>query len=215
MSISTFLKSFSTKNKVFYNLFENATENLVSMNKIFTEAINTNDLVKRHELIKVIKDYEHKNDNITHQIFIELSQNFITPFDREDIHALASALDDIADYIDGSSKKIMIYNILEIDKDIHKLASINGEAINEVKDAVYGLRDLKNVQHIKECCIKINGLENRADDIFEYGLVSVFENEKDAATIIKKKDILQSMEFVSDKCEDVADVISSIIVKYA
>ena len=215
MSISTFLQSFSSKNKVFYNLFEQATENLVTMNKVFIEAINTSDLVKRYELIKLIKDYEHKNDHITHEIFIELGKNFITPFDREDVHALASALDDVADYIDGSSKKIMIYKLIEIDNDIHKLAEINGEAISEVKDAVYGLRDLKNVQHIKECCIRINGLENRADDIFEYGLVSVFEKETDAATIIKKKDVLQSMEFVSDKCEDVADVISSIIVKYA
>lgn len=215
MKISDFLHSFSSKNKIFYSLFEEAIENIITMNKIFIEAISTNDLVKRHELIKTIKDYEHKNDSLTHKVFYELSKNFITPFDREDVHALTVALDDIADYIDGSAKKILIYNIGEVDKDIHKLADINAESINEVKSAVYGLRNLKNTQEIKEACIRINGLENRADDIFEYGLVTVLENEKDAATIIKKKDILQTMEFVSDKCEDVADVISTIIVKYA
>lgn len=215
MKISDFLHSFSSKNKVFYNLFEEATENLITMNKLFIEAISINDLTRRYEIIKTIKDYEHKNDSLTHQIFYELSRNFITPFDREDIHQLASALDDVADYIDGSAKKIMIYNIGEVDKDIHKLADINSEAIKEMKSAVYGLRNLKKVSEIKEACIRINGLENRADDIFEYGLVAVLENEKDAAIIIKKKDILQSMELVSDKCEDVADVISSIIVKYA
>ncbi len=215
MKISDFLHSFSSKNRVFFNLFEETTENLIAMNKLFIEAITTNDLPKRYELIKMIKDYEHKNDNLTHQVFIELSRNFITPFDREDIHMLASALDDVADYIDGSAKKIMIYNIGEVDKDIHKLAEINSEAIKEVKSAVYGLRNLKKVTEIKEACIRINGLENRADDIFEYGLVAVLEHEKEAAVIIKKKDILQSMELVSDKCEDVADVISSIIVKYA
>lgn len=215
MTFANFLGSFSPKNKVFFNLFEQATENLIVMNKMFTDAINCTDIARRTEIIKGIKDYEHQNDNITHQIFLELGKNFITPFDREDVHALASALDDIADYIDGSAKKILIYNLPSVDKDIHKLAAINEESIFEVKNAVYGLRDMKNVAKIKEACIRINGLENRADDIFEYGLVAVLDNEKDAATIIKKKDLLQSMEFVSDKCEDAADVIESIIVKYA
>lgn len=215
MTFSNFLGSFSPKNKVFFNLFEQATENLIVMNKMFTDAINCTDIARRTEIIKGIKDYEHQNDNITHQIFLELGKNFITPFDREDVHALASALDDIADYIDGSAKKILIYNLPSVDKDIHKLAAINEESIFEVKNAVYGLRDMKNIAKIKEACIRINGLENRADDIFEYGLVAVLDNEKDAATIIKKKDLLQSMEFVSDKCEDAADVIESIIVKYA
>jgi hypothetical protein len=215
MSFSNFLRSFSAKNKVFYGLFEEIVENIISMNKLFIEAICCTDLNNRKEIVKKIKDFEHQNDNLTHEVFVELGKNFITPFDREDIHALASALDDIADYIDGSSKKIIMYNIPIIENDIHKLAAINEEAVAEVKKAVYGLRDMKNIDKIKESCIKINGLENRADDIFEFGLVALFENEKDAATIIKKKDILQSMEFVSDKCEDAADVIESIIIKYA
>jgi uncharacterized protein len=215
MSFSTFLQSFSAKNKVFYGLFEQIVENLISMNKLFIEAICCSDLSNRKEIVKKIKDFEHENDNLTHEVFVELGRNFITPFDREDIHALASALDDIADFIDGSSKKIVLFNLGTIENNIHKLADINQEAIAEVKKAVYGLRDMKNISLIKEACIKINGLENRADDIFEFGLVDLLENEKDPVTIIKKKAVLQSMELVSDKCEDAADVIESIIIKYA
>jgi len=200
---------------VFYGLFEQIAENIIQMNKLFIEVINSSDANFRKEVVKKIKDFEHQNDNLTHQVFIELGKNFITPFDREDIHALASALDDVADYIDSSSKKIVLYRLGELDNEIHKLAAINDEAVAEVKLAVYGLRNMNDTAKIKESCIRINGIENRADDIFEFGLVSILENEKEAAMIIKKKDLLQSMEIVTDKCEDVADVIESIIVKYA
>jgi predicted phosphate transport protein (TIGR00153 family) len=215
MSFSNFLRSFSAKNNVFYGLFEQIAENIIQMNKLFIEVINSSDANFRKEVVKKIKDFEHQNDNLTHQVFIELGKNFITPFDREDIHALASALDDVADYIDSSSKKIVLYRLGELDNEIHKLAAINDEAVAEVKLAVYGLRNMNDTAKIKESCIRINGIENRADDIFEFGLVSILENEKEAAMIIKKKDLLQSMEIVTDKCEDVADVIESIIVKYA
>jgi len=200
---------------VFYGLFEQIAENIIQMNKLFIGVINSSDANFRKDEVKKIKDYEHQNDNLTHEVFIELGKNFITPFDREDIHALASALDDVADYIDSSSKKIVLYRLGELDNEIHKLAAINDEAVAEVKLAVYGLRNMKDTAKIRESCIKINGIENRADDIFEYGLVSILENEKEAAMIIKKKDLLQSMEIVTDKCEDVADVIESILVKYA
>jgi len=215
MSFSKFLQSFSAKNNVFYGLFEQIAENIIQMNKLFIGVINSSDANFRNDEVKKIKDYEHQNDNLTHEVFIELGKNFITPFDREDIHALASALDDVADYIDSSSKKIVLYRLGELDNEIHKLAAINDEAVAEVKLAVYGLRNMKDTAKIRESCIKINGIENRADDIFEYGLVSILENEKEAAMIIKKKDLLQSMEIVTDKCEDVADVIESILVKYA
>lgn len=215
MAISNFFNSFSTRNKVFYNLFEEMVDNIITMNKIFIDAISQQDMQKRAEIIREIKDLEHKNDKLTHDVFTELSKNFITPFDREDVHALVSALDDISDYIDVTAKKIHIYKLEKVDEVIFKLADVNKEAINDLKEAVYGLRDLKHISKIKEACIKINGAENRADDIFEMGLVNLLDNEKDAATIIKKKDVLQSMELVSDKCEDVADVISTIIVKYA
>jgi len=215
MSLSNFLRSFSAKNPVFYGLFEQMTENIIVMNQIFIEAVTTTDLSKRKELVKKIKDLEHACDKLSQDVFQELGHNFITPFDREDIHALTSSLDDIADNIDNSAKRIMLYNIQEVGNDIYRLAMINGEAVQEVKNAVFGLRNMKNVHAIKELCIKICACERRADEVFEISLVTLLENEKDAATLIKRKDILQSMEKISDKCEDAADVIESIIVKYA
>ena len=190
-------------------------ENIIKMNELFEQAISEMDIAKRTSIVKTIKDFEHKNDQLTHQVFTELSRNFITPFDREDVHGLVSALDDVSDYIDVTAKKIIIYRLEKLDSEIFKMAEINKDAINNLKDAIYGLRDLKHVGKINEACVKINGAENRADDVFESALMDLLDHEKDAATIIKKKDVLQSLELVSDKCEDVADVITSIIVKYA
>ena len=215
MSISSFFHSFSSRNKVFYNIFEEMVENIIKMNELFEQAISEMDIAKRTSIVKTIKDFEHKNDQLTHQVFTELSRNFITPFDREDVHGLVSALDDVSDYIDVTAKKIIIYRLEKLDSEIFKMAEINKDAIHNLKDAIYGLRDLKHVGKINEACVKINGAENRADDVFESALMDLLDHEKDAATIIKKKDVLQSLELVSDKCEDVADVITSIIVKYA
>jgi predicted phosphate transport protein (TIGR00153 family) len=215
MSLTTFLRSFSAKNNVFFGLFEEMVENNITMNKLFIEVIETTDLNSRKELVKKIKDIEHANDDLTRKIFTELGLTFITPFDREDIHALASALDDIADYIDVAAKKIIIFKFTNLDEPIHELALINEKAITEVQKAVNGLRNMKNISKIKESCFEISKNEKLADDVFENGLVDLLDNEKDAATIIKKHDILQIMEFISDKCEDAADVIESIIIKYA
>jgi predicted phosphate transport protein (TIGR00153 family) len=185
------------------------------MNNLFIELINSDEVEKRKTINQKIKDFEHANDDLTHDVFVQLGLNFITPFDREDIHELASALDDVADYIYASSKKIILFKIDKVDENIKKLADINAEAIRELNKAVEGLRYLDNIKKIKEACIIVNNLENKADDVFELGLVELFEKEQNAIDIIKKKDILQSMEIVSDKCEDAADVIESILVKYS
>ena len=215
MSLSSFFKSFSTRNKVFYNLFEEMVENLISMNQLFQQVIAENDIDARAALTKQIKAYEHKNDNLSHQVFIELGKNFITPFDREDVHSLTSALDDVSDYIDVTAKKIIMFKIKTLGSEIGKLAGINEKAILSLKAAVYGLRDLKQITQINEACIAINGFENQADDVFETALTQLLDNATDPIAVIKMKEILQSLEIVSDKCEDAADVISSILVKYA
>jgi uncharacterized protein Yka (UPF0111/DUF47 family) len=161
-------------------------------------------------------DIEHQNDDVTHRIFVELGRNFITPFDREDIHALASALDDIADYIFSAGKKINFYKIDPIqDQGIQKTAEAIGEAVVAVKQAVKELRNLKNTQKIIECVIKINSIENSADDIFDMSIERLFESDVDAKELIKRREIYQVMETATDKCEDAGNVIESIVVKFA
>jgi hypothetical protein len=203
------------KDKKFFPLFESASSNLITLSNYLVEAVNVNDIDQRNELIKKIDDLEHRGDEITHEIFIELSKNFITPFDREDIHHLASALDDIADYIYASAKKIKLDHVNPTDEGIHKLAELIVEGTKEVRIAVSELRDMKNIRKITDALVRINRIENEADDISDIFTERLFSMEVDAKEIIKKQQIYQVMEDVTDKCEDAANVIESIIIKYS
>lgn len=200
------------KDKSFFKLFAQSSDNLVEISKAFSELISA-PYEKRDELIKKISDLEHVGDELTHQIFTELSTNFITPFDREDISYLSSSLDDIVDHIHGSSKRIQAYKIEEIPQSFRKLAEIIEHSAKEIHVAVSNMQNMNNVVRIREAIVRINSLENHADDVFDTAIADLFDNEKDAIKIIKLKEILSSMETATDKCEDVANVIETIIVK--
>jgi uncharacterized protein Yka (UPF0111/DUF47 family) len=184
------------------------------MSKMLIDVVAEPDFDKRQQTIKLIEDLEHANDELTHRIFTELGRNFITPFDREDIHYLASAIDDIADYIYASAKKINFYRINVNDTGLQKLAEIVHASAVEVRKAVGELRDMKNMRSITESLVRINSLENQADDMFDMSIERLFATEPDAKEVIKKREIYQAMEAATDKCEDAANVIESIIVKY-
>jgi len=185
------------------------------MGEKLKEVVNEPDFDERAKLIKELEDMEHENDDFTHQIFTELGKNFITPFDREDIHYLASALDDIADYIYASAKKINFYRVNPNDTGIHKMADIIAQGCVAVHNAVTELRNMKDMRRITDALVAINSIENQGDDIFDMSIEKLFAEENDAKEVIKKREIYQVMEIVTDKCEDAANVIESIIVKYA
>jgi predicted phosphate transport protein (TIGR00153 family) len=210
------LKFFLPKDKVFYTLFESASANLESLAVKLVEVVNESDYNKRAAIVKQMEDLEHENDKLTHTIFVELGKNFITPFDREDIHSLASALDDIADYIYATAKKLNFYKVEPTsDQGIIKMADAIKESVLSVNRAVLELRNLKNINKVVECVIKINGIENQVDDIFDLSIENLFENEIDIKLLIKKREIYQNLEKVTDKCEDAGNVMESIVVKYA
>jgi uncharacterized protein len=211
----SFLKIFMPKNTQFYELFEKVADNVALMAKKLNEVVHEPEFDKRATVILQIEDLEHANDHLTHQIFMELGRNFITPFDREDIHYLASSLDDIADYIYASAKKINFYHVNPNDEGIQKLAEIVLQSCQEVRKAVGELRDMKKVRMITEALVKINSMENQADDVFDMSIERLFAIEPDAKEVIKKREIYQVMEIATDKCEDAANVIESIIIKYA
>jgi uncharacterized protein len=213
--INTILKFFLPKDRVFFQLFENVSQVLVKMGEKLKEVVHEPDFEKRAKLIKEIENMEHENDDYTHNIFTELGKNFITPFDREDIHYLASALDDIADYIYASAKKINFYKVNPADTGIQKMADIIAEGCVAVNRAVVELRNMKNMRQITDALVAINSIENQGDDIFDMSIERLFDTEPDAKEVIKKREIYQVMEIVTDKCEDAANVIESIIVKYA
>ncbi len=215
MGINNLGKLFMPKNKIFYGLFEEVADRVYQMSKLLVTLVNETDFDKRSTYIAQIEDLEHKNDDNTHQIFTELGRNFITPFDREDIHALASALDDIADYIFASSKKINFYKVNPNDTGIRKLADLIALGAAEIKVAVHGLRDMKDLRKMTEALVKVNSIENQADDVFDMSIDMLFQTENDAKEVIKKREIYQVMEIATDKCEDAANVIESIIIKYS
>lgn len=215
MGINSIMKIFLPKDRIFFQLFESVAEELVKMGEKLNDVINEPDFDKRAQLIKEIEDMEHVNDDYTHRIFTELGKNFITPFDREDIHYLATSLDDIADYIYSSAKKINFYRVNPNDTGMQKMAELISSGCKQVHKAVTELRNMKNMRQITDALVAINSIENQADDVFDMSIERLFATEPDAKEVIKKREIYQVMEIVTDKCEDAANVIESIIVKYA
>ena len=213
MKIENLLTFFIPKDKIFFKLFQNAADNLVEISKLFDELVNTSAMDKRMDLLKKIEDLEHVGDSITHEIFSELSANFITPFDREDIQYLASSIDDIADYIDGSAKRLLIYKIGDYSQAMRQLSEIIMKSAFEIKAAVNELKSMENKLRIREALVRIHSLENHADDVFYGAIASLFEEEKDPIMVIKLKEILENMETATDKCEDAANVIETILIK--
>ena len=215
MSLNSIFQYFVPKDKKFFPLFEQGSNNLIEMAKLLKQGVNADDLEERKKLFRVIEDLEHKGDDITHQIHLELGKNFITPFDREDIHTLASSLDDVADFIHGASNRMILYKVNRITDPIREMADLILEATIDVAKAIHELRNLKNIRNITDSCVRINSVENKADYIFDNAVGQLFEFEKDAIELIKYKEVLSAMETATDRCEDVANVLESILVKNA
>lgn len=212
MGIGKLLRGLQPTDRIFYELFEKVTDNLVAMSGDFKEGMkdfHEND----DSLLKKMNDYEHKNDELTHEIFVELSKNFITPFDREDIHTLAANMDDIADYVYASSKYIYLYKSPHQEAFI-KYSDLIYEACLEIQKAIKNLKGFKNVKDVRAACIKVNSIENVADELLSNAMVKLFESN-DAIKIIKASTVLDYLENVTDKAEDVANAIESILIKYA
>lgn len=215
MAFNTFLKIFLPKDRIFYSLFQDSSERVFLMSTTLKQLINEPDKAKRNALMTQIEDMEHKNDEATHTIFTELSRNFITPFDREDIHYLATALDDVADHIYAAAKKIMFYHIDTDDYGLRKFADLIELSAEQVAKAVNELKDMKNLRKITEAIVRINSIENQADDLFDQNIERLFEEVDDVKAVIKMREIYQVLESATDKCEDAGNVIESIIIKYA
>ena len=212
MGIGNIFRAFQPKDKVFFVLFNTVADNLVQMSKEFHDGMMDFDL-NDDTLLKKMSDYEHKLDDLTHEIFVQLGENFITPFDREDINMLTSGLDDIADYIYASAKYIYLYKSPQ-NPAFSEFSLLIYKACVEVKKAISNLDGFKNPKEVKEACIKINSIENIADDVLSQSIVKLFETN-DAINIIKVKSVLDYLEIVTDKAEDVANTIDNILIKYA
>ncbi len=213
--MSNIFSFFTPKDKKFQPLFEQAGSNVRKIAETLLVVVTADDIEKRKEAIKEVERLEHVGDDITHTIFIELSKNFITPFDREDIHSLASAIDDIADYIHASAGNIELYNVTNIGEPMVKLAELLVEMCTDLEKAIKELRSFKNIRVIADACVRINSAENQADYTCNLAIARLFEFETNAIELIKQKEVLQTLEIATDKCEDAANVLESILVKNA
>jgi uncharacterized protein len=212
MNINTIFQFLVPKDKKFFPLFEEASSNLIQIATILHEAVNL-PMPERETFFLKIDELEQKGENITRKTNLELSRNFITPFDREDIHALITSIDNVADNLHGASSRMKLYQVDKITKSIRKLTEINLEACQNIDQAVRELRDLKKMKNITDACSRINKLENKSDNVYDKAVFELFENETDAKNIIKYKEVLSVLESATDRCKGVASVLESIAVK--
>ena len=215
MSANSIFQFFVPKDRKFYPLFEESSANLVVISKVLLDVLTTNSMEKRTVLIRQIEKLEHDGDDITHRIFKEVGTTFITPFDREDIQRLASVLDDVLDFIHGAAKRLELYKIDPIHPAMIKLAELIVQSAEQVNIAVCGLRTVRTYTKVREALVKINSLENHADDIFDNAVARLFEDNVSALEVIKIKEVLSALETATDKCEDAANVMESVIVKFS
>jgi predicted phosphate transport protein (TIGR00153 family) len=215
MGINTFFQKLVPKDKKFFPMFEAQADLIVQASGLLNEIFISTDPVKHAELFKAIKDLENQGDDVAHGIFDELDKTFITPFDREDIHQLTSKLDDVLDFINGTSQRIRLYKLKNFPPEFVQFSNVLQNGGVEIRNAVKELYNLKRPEMIRNACIRINEVENQADDLYHSVISDLFEHEKDAIELIKKKEVLQTMERASDRMEDVADVLKTILIKLA
>lgn len=213
MSVNKFFQFFVPKDKKFFPLFEQASAELILLAETIHEVVNTPN-ADRNSYFTKINNIEEGIEEIAHKTNIELSKNFITPFDREDIHDLIKSMDNVADFMQSATSRMELYQVEDVTKSIRKLTEINLEACKLIG---IGIAELKEMDHkqIKDICKRINKLERKADVVFHKAVADLFENESDAKNIIRYKEVLSALENASDKCKSVANVIEQISVKHS
>lgn len=197
----------------FFTLFEEQVDYAVQGAKKFKEIASTPGLIEESSY-QAIQYFEHKGDDATHAVIAQLNKSFITPFDREDIYALTKELDDIMDMIHTMVGRIKVYKIPGEDKHLMEFSRVIEESVMAVARAVKGMRIKSDTKAVLDACVEVNRLENVGDAMRDAMLLELFES-KTAIEIIKWKEIYQDAETVLDICEDVANVVESILVKQA
>jgi uncharacterized protein Yka (UPF0111/DUF47 family) len=213
-SIDIIFQSLLPKDKLFYPLFDQACNNMVETARVLEHALKS-DSVTRLQSVETISLLEKQGDEITHAIMHEAGQTFVVPFDREDIQSLAIAIDDVVDYINGTAKRIDLYKVHHITPAMVRLAEIITLSAIELQSAVREMRSLRNVRKVRAHLVTINSLENEADKIMNASIADMFKNETDAMVILKTKEVITFLENATDKCEEAAHVIDSVIIKFS
>jgi predicted phosphate transport protein (TIGR00153 family) len=196
---------------LFFDLFDKHVAVVVEAADLLVEI--TENGVDLHNKVHKMEELEHRGDGIAHELFERLNRTFITPMEPEEISALASALDDILDYIDDSAHMIYGYEVVP-DAAMKEMAKVISLSVKELEHAVKAIRKIKDPTHIEERCIEVNRLENLGDEIHSSAVKELFKGS-DPMMAIKLKDIYENMETATDKCEDAANVLSDIAIRHS
>lgn len=196
----------------FFDMFTEIATNVVEGAQALNDLLQNYDYEQMPAALEKIKEIEHRGDDMTHRLLVKLNQTFITPFDREDIHLLASSLDDVLDFVYSASDRLLNYKITQPSPSARVLAGIILKQTEELKKAVALLN--KNGQ-LLEHCVEVNRLENEADQVSREAIGRLFDGEHDPITLIKLKELLEILEEASDKAEDVANVLETVVLKNA
>jgi uncharacterized protein len=199
------------KEDKYFDLFNRVASNINGSAQLLQKLFE--DFDKRATYADEIKKLEHACDVLTHDIVKRLNQTFITPFDREDIHSLASSLDDVIDNIDYIARRVMLYRLKEPTEDAHKMTGVLVRLTASLERAVNALE--KDSEGVLKECVSIHSLENEGDTYHHDAVERLFANETDAIQILKLKELYEKMERAIDKCEDVTNVLESIVLKNA
>jgi uncharacterized protein len=195
----------------FFDLFDQQSQHIVRAAALLHELVHN--FADARAKVHQIKEVEHEGDLVTHEIVKRLNTTFITPIDREDIHALATRLDDVLDYIEAASERLVVYRIKEPTSASRAMAEVIVKTVTSMDRAIKCLRTMDPGFH--EHAVEVNRLENAADNLLRDSLAALFEEQGDPIEVIKWKEIYETMEVVTDRCEDVANVIEGIILKMA
>jgi len=196
----------------FFDMFTEIADNVVEGAQALTDLLQNYDYERMPAALEKIKEIEHRGDEMTHRILVKLNQTFITPFDREDIHLLASSLDDVLDFVYSASDRLLTYKITQPSPSAKVLAGIILKQAEELKKAVALLnKDGQLLEH----CVEVNRLENEADQVSREAIGRLFDGGYDPITLIKLKELLEILEEASDKAEDVANVLETVVLKNA
>ncbi|MFL5485655.1 MAG: DUF47 domain-containing protein [Gemmatimonadaceae bacterium] len=198
------------RDEKFYDLFNELAKRLSASATLLYEMFQTPQELEAK--VSKIKDLEHEADNLTHDIIDRIDRTFVTPFDREDIHALASELDDVIDLIDGTARRATIFRIQRTRPAAVVLAEVLSRAGRCVEE---GVRDMKDAKHVYAISEKLKILEEEGDAVYHEAMGILFAEGGDALEVIKWKDLYDKLEDALDQCEDVGNVLHSIAIKNA
>jgi uncharacterized protein len=210
------IRMFLPKEERFHELLERDTENLTRAVKLFSEIAHTSSFEERRIKVVELKHLEHEGDMITKEVFNALNSSFITPFDPDDIRAIAIDLDDILDYLEGAAQYLVILELRDAPEALQQFAEILQAMVEEIHRGTTLLWDLSNANEIHKCIVRISELENQADSLYNTVIADLFkQNGRDPREIMKWKEVYQGLEDACDECKDFTHVLGNVVVKNA